>query len=183
MLVLMAPQAIGLPIGNLSSQFFANIHLDALDQYCKHQLKARHYVRYVDDFIILHESPQALNAALERITAWLPERLGAHLNPSKTILQPVDRGVDFVGHIIKPWRRTTRPRAVATAIQRLSTLPAADVFSVGNSYLGLLGQASHNHRDRAAVANVLRWRGHAVKGDLTKIYRCGMQPQSTGALQ
>jgi RNA-directed DNA polymerase len=48
---------------------------------------------------------------------------------------------------------------------------AADVFTAGNSYLGLLRQASHSHADRADLANVLRWRGHTVKGDLTKIYR------------
>ena len=166
-----APADTGLPIGNLSSQFFANVHLDALDQFCKHQVKACHYVRYVDDFILLHASPQWLHQAHQRIQAWLPERLGAHLNPTKTILQPVDRGIDFVGHVIKPWHRTTRPRTLATARRRLHTMPEADTFAAGNSYLGLLRQASHSHADRALLANVLRRRGHAVQGDLTKIYR------------
>jgi len=166
-----APADTGLPIGNLSSQFFANIHLDALDQFAKHQIKARHYVRYVDDFILLHESPQWLHAALKRFEAWLPERLGAHLNPTKTILQPVDRGIDFVGHVIKPWRRTTRKRTMTAAIQRLRTMPAKDIFTAGNSYLGLLRQASHSHVDRADLANVLLDRGYTVKRDLTKIYR------------
>ena len=166
-----APGHCGLPIGNLSSQFFANIYLDALDQFCKHQIGARHYVRYVDDFIMLHESPQWLGQALARITAWLPDRLGAHLNPSKTILQPVDRGIDFVGHVIKPWRRTTRKRTMATAVSRLRNMPADELFAAGNSYLGLVGQASHAHADRATLANVLRERGHAVKGDFSKIYR------------
>jgi hypothetical protein len=169
--LLNSPADTGLPIGNLSSQFFANVYLDALDQFCKHQIGARHYVRYVDDFIILHQSPQWLNAAHQRIAEFLPQRLGARLNESKTILQPVARGVDFVGHVIKPWRRTTRKRTLATAINRLQTMPAADVFAAGNSYLGLLGQATHSHKDRAALANVLLGRGHAVKKDLTKIYR------------
>lgn len=93
------------------------------------------------------------------------------INPSKTILQPVERGIDFVGHVIKPWRRTTRPRTVAMAVNRLRTMPDADVFAAGNSYLGLMGQASHGHRDRAAVANALLKRGYTVKGDLSKIYR------------
>ena len=166
-----APADTGLPIGNLSSQFFANVYLDALDQFCKHQLKARYYVRYVDDFIILDPSAQRLNAAHAQISQFLPERLGARLNPAKTILQPVDRGVDFVGHVIKPWRRTTRPHTLSMAMQRLRDMPAADVFAAGNSYLGLLRQASHSHHDRAAMANVLRGRGHAVKRDFTKIYR------------
>ena len=166
-----APADTGLPIGNLSSQFFANVYLDALDQFCKHQLKARQYVRYVDDFIILHPDPHWLHQAHQRIAVWLPERLGAHLNESKTILQPIERGVDFVGHVIKPWRRTTRPRTMATAVRRLQDMPADEVFAAGNSYLGLLGQASHSHTDRATLANVLRGRGHAVKGDFSKIYR------------
>ncbi|VFT61997.1 reverse transcriptase domain protein [Pseudomonas aeruginosa] len=50
---------LGLPIGNLSSQFFANIYLNDLDQFVKHQLRAKHYIRYVDDFLLLHDSPQA----------------------------------------------------------------------------------------------------------------------------
>lgn len=166
-----APADTGLPIGNLSSQFFANVHLNLLDQFCVHQLKARHYMRYVDDFILLDTSAQRLNAAHDRIAAFLPERLGARLNPTKTILQPVARGVDFVGHVIKPWRRTTRARTVRSALHELSTMPAADLFASGNSYFGLLRQASHSHADRTRVANLLLQRGHVVNGELTKIYR------------
>lgn len=163
------PARLGLPIGNLSSQFFANVYLDALDQFVKHQLRCRHYVRYVDDFVLLHESPQQLNAWLAEINAFLPT-LGAKLNPSKTILQPVERGVDFVGHVIKPWRRTTRPRSMALALRRTAAVPAEDLRETANSYFGLLTQASHSHKDRAALARLVIKRGHAVNGDLTKTY-------------
>ena len=166
-----APADTGLPIGNLSSQFFANVFLDELDQYAKHRIGARHYVRYVDDFILLHESPEWLNAALAEITAFLPNRLGAQLNPRKTILQPVERGIDFVGHVIKPWCRTTRPRTLRAGLQRIQSLPADELWTVANSYLGLLRQASHSHHDRARLANAIRRRGHCVKADLTKVYR------------
>jgi len=166
-----APDRTGLPIGNLSSQFFANVHLNALDQFAKHQVRAPHYVRYVDDFILLHQSSAWLNEARQRIEAWLPERLGAHLNPRKTILQPVSRGIDFVGHVIRPWHRTTRARTVASAAERLRTMPAEDLFASGNSYLGLVRQATHSHTDQARLANILRDRGHVVAGDLGKIFR------------
>ena len=159
----------GLPIGNLSSQFFANVHLDALDQHVKHQLRGRRYVRYVDDFVLLHESPQWLNAALADIERFLPERLGAQLNPRKTILQPVDRGIDFVGHVIKPWRRTTRRRTLAAALHRLEHMPQADLHAAANSYFGLLRQASHSHADRARLAAAVLKRGRCVVRDLTKI--------------
>jgi len=161
----------GLPIGNLSSQFFANVYLDVLDQHVKHQIGARHYIRYVDDFILLHESPQWLNAAHADIKAFLPARLNARLNPTKTILQPVDRGVDFVGQVIKPWHRYTRHRTVTAALQRVITVPDENLFETANSYFGLLRQAGDSHHDRARLANVLRKRGHTISGGITKTYR------------
>ena len=167
-----APADNGLPIGNLSSQFFANVYLDSLDQYAKHQLKARHYVRYVDDFVLLHESPQQLHQWLQAIDAFLPERLGARLNPRKTVLQPIDRGIDFVGQVIKPWHRITRPRTLATALHRIEHMPDADTYAAGNSYLGLVRQASHSHKERAAICRALLKRGHAIEGlHLTQAFR------------
>ena len=163
------PAHLGLPIGNLSSQFFANVYLDSLDQFCKHELGAKHYIRYVDDFVLLHDSPQQLNEWLRRIEQFLPS-LGARLNPSKTILQPIDRGVDFVGHVIKPWRRTTRRRSVAQAMKRTAAAPPEDLRETANSYFGLLSQASHSQKDRAALANLILRRGHTVNGELTKTY-------------
>ena len=165
------PAHRGLPIGNLSSQFFANVYLDVLDQFVKHHLRCRHYVRYVDDFILLHESPQWLNDAKAEIEQLLADRLGACLNPTKTILQPVDRGVDFVGQVIKPWRRTLRRRTYHEAISRTAGIAAADLFTTANSYFGLMRQASHSHTDRARLANVLRGRGHSVNKRLTQTYR------------
>jgi RNA-directed DNA polymerase len=165
------PAHLGLPIGNLSSQFFANVFLDDLDQHIKHQVRARHYIRYVDDFLLLHESPQWLNAALADIDAYLPAMLGVRLNPTKTILQPINRGIDFVGQVIKPWHRVTRRRTFNEALRRARDVPAEDLFETANSYFGLLRQAGNSHHDRAELANVLRYRGHCVKADLTKVYR------------
>ena len=161
----------GLPIGNLSSQFFANVYLDSLDQHVKHRLRARHYIRYVDDFLLLHESPQWLNAALAEIGAFLSETLGVRLNPTKTILQPVERGIDFVGQVIKPWRRTLRRRTFNEALHRVSRMDADNLFESANSYFGLLRQATHSHADRARLARIVRRRGHSVNRALTKIYR------------
>jgi len=163
--------AFGLPIGNLSSQFFANVLLNELDQRIKHLHRARHYVRYVDDFIILHESAQWLNQAHDDISAYLPDELGLRLNPTKTILQPIERGVDFVGHVIKPWRRTLRKRTVNDALARAQALPAADVHTTINSYFGLFRQAGKSHHQRAVLANTARRHGHCVNAKLTKNYR------------
>jgi retron-type reverse transcriptase len=161
----------GLPIGNLSSQFFANVLLNELDQHIKHRIGARHYTRYVDDMVLLHESPQWLNAAKASIDSFLPG-LGLALNPRKTVLQPISRGIDYVGQVIKPWRRTTRPRTLQQSLTRLETMPPSDVFASGNSYLGLTRQAGSSHHEQALICRALLKRGHAVEGlRLSKAFR------------
>ena len=165
------PAHLGLPIGNLSSQFFANVFLDVLDQHAKHDLRARHYIRYVDDFILLHESRDWLAAAHADIAAFLPERLHVQLNPRKTILQPVERGIDFVGHVVKPWNTRTRRKTVSRAVSRLADVDADSVHSTANSYFGLFRQSDSSHVDRALLARALLRRGHSVNHLLTKTYR------------
>jgi hypothetical protein len=164
------PEGQGLPIGNLSSQFFANVLLNVLDQFVKHRLRAPTYIRYVDDFILLNRSRPWLVNALAEIDSFLPARLGVRLNHRKTVIQPVARGVDFVGHVIKPWCRRTRRGSVAHAIERVRTVDDSDLRQIANSYLGLLGQASHCHKDQARVARELLGRGRSIKADLTKTY-------------
>lgn len=166
-----APAGHGLPIGNLSSQFLANVLLDGLDQFVKHQLRAPTYVRYVDDFVLLHTSPTWLNDALNRIDEFLPTNLHLQLNPSKTILQPVERGIDFVGQVVLPWRRVTRRRTFHAALERSGEVEHPELHSTANSYFGLLGQATHSHCDRARLAKTLLMRGRAVNSDLTQIFR------------
>lgn len=151
--------------------FRANVYLDVLDQFVKHGLRCKHYIRYVDDFVLLHESAQWLNEAKYRIEQLLANQLDSHINPGKTILQPIARGIDFVGQVIKPWRRTLRRRTFNEAISRIRKLPSDDVLETGNSYFGLLRQSTNSHHDRAMLSNELRRRGHTVAGNLTKIYR------------
>ncbi len=166
-----APAGHGLPIGNLSSQFFANVLLNDLDQYAKHQLRAPHYVRYVDDFILLHPSTAWLTQAHRQIEQYLPQHLHVQLNPRKTVLQPLARGIDFVGHVIKPHCRSTRRGTVATAIRRVQETPASDLHQIANSYFGLLRQATHSHTDRARLANAVLGRGHCVNQAFTQTYQ------------
>lgn len=166
-----AGQYSGLPIGNLSSQFFANVLLNELDQHIKHRIGARHYTRYVDDMVLLHESPQWLNAAKDNIDSFLPW-LRLALNPRKTVLQPISRGIDYVGQVIKPWRRTTRPRTLQQSLARLESMPTSEVFASGNSYLGLARQAGASHHEQALICRALLKRGHAVEGlHLSKAFR------------
>jgi len=165
------PSHLGLPIGNLSSQFFANVYMNALDQYVKHNIKAHHYIRYVDDMILLHESPEWLNNAAAQIGAFVTDRLRMQLNPRKTILQPINRGVDFVGQIIKPWRRVLRRTTLENAATALAGKNGEELFSSANSYFGLLRQSDHSYHARARLARIAIRKGHCVDGRFRKIFR------------
>lgn len=87
----------GMPLGNLTSQFFANVYLNELDQFVKHQLKARYYLRYVDDFVILHPSQKVLKEWKSKIDTFLYEHLALELHPDKSKIVQINRGVDFLG--------------------------------------------------------------------------------------
>lgn len=165
-----AESGCGLPIGNLSSQFFANVYMDVLDKHVKHNLRAKHYTRYVDDFIILHESPEQLNEWKDDINIFLPKSLKLHANPTKTIMQPVCRGVDYVGQVIKPWRRTVRRKIVRNIVSTIKRNDNPKMREVVNSYFGICRSATHSHHDRARIAKILIKTGYSVDMSLTKMY-------------
>ena len=87
----------GMPLGNLTSQFFANIYLNELDYYVKHKLKAKFYIRYVDDFMILHSSKSQLKIWKKRINQFLNKELKLELHQEKSRIISLSKGIDFVG--------------------------------------------------------------------------------------
>ncbi len=109
----------GLPIGSLSSQFFANLYLNELDQYAKHILKIKNYFRYVDDIVIIAENTSILSGYKIAIDNFLKERLRLSLHPNKTILQPTKNGINFLGYIIKKDCLLVRNRTVRSFKKRL----------------------------------------------------------------
>jgi len=94
-----APSGKGMPIGALTSQLFANIYLNELDYFIKHTLRAHFYIRYMDDFLVLHESAEKLAEWKNRIAAFLG-RLNLELHPEKSKAFPLHHGVNFVGYRI-----------------------------------------------------------------------------------
>jgi len=117
--LLHAPFGVGLPVGNLTSQFFANVYLNELDQYCKHTLKCRYYLRYCDDFLILDNDPKRLEEILEDVRCFLTERLRLELNTRYAAITDVRNGIDFIGYIIRPDYVLVRRRSVNNLRQRL----------------------------------------------------------------
>jgi len=121
-----AAPGCGLPIGNLSSQFFANVYLDALDQFVKHQLTARRYLRYVDDFVLVHHSRDQLADWQHRITDFLRTELRLSLKPDIRLRRLGD-GIDFLGYVVRPTHTLVRRRVVAHATAKLAAIEALHV--------------------------------------------------------
>lgn len=110
----------GLPIGNLTSQFWANAYLDRLDQFVKHTLRCRYYVRYVDDMVLLSTDREELVEWRAAIATFLRERLALELRPGTKELLPLAGGVEFVGW--KTWwnRRVPRRQTVGNLVRALN---------------------------------------------------------------
>ena len=103
---------IGLPIGNLTSQFFANVYLNELDHYVKHVLKCRSYIRYCDDFIILEPSETRLYEIKHHITCFLYEKLKLESNARYGNVAPISNGIDCLGYIVHFNYKLIRKRTV-----------------------------------------------------------------------
>jgi len=141
-----SPEDKGLPIGNYSSQFFANLYLNELDQFIKRGLKCRYYVRYVDDLILLNESREKLKYLRDKINLFLKENLDLELNLNKTKLQSINKGISFLGYFIKPDYTLVRQKVVKRLKDKLYWLkqipaskfkiPDSKILAMLNSYYG-----------------------------------------------
>ena len=123
----------GLPIGNLTSQFFANVYLNELDQFIKHVLKIKYYVRYVDDFVIMHEDKEQLRTWLAAIKEFLKEKLGLTLK-NEVKVAPLSNGINFLGYVQHIFHRLVRRRVVNNFRNKLRSLnplrPQSDHLSL-----------------------------------------------------
>lgn len=114
-----APPGCGIAIGNLSSQFFANVYLNEFDQFVKHELGARRYLRYVDDFVLVHHDRAQLQAWQAAIAAFLGDQLKLELKPGE-ILEPLGAGIDFLGYVIYPHHLVVRRRVIGHCRAKLA---------------------------------------------------------------
>ena len=140
--------ATGLPLGNVTSQLFANIYLNELDQFIKNELKEKYYLRYCDDFLILNEDKEYLGKLVFSIGNFLKKELGLDLHPDKIIIRKFRQGVDFLGYVVLPHYtvlRTKTKRRMLRKIKEKSFLLREDLISEESfnqslqSYLGMLG--------------------------------------------
>jgi len=141
----------GLPLGNLTSQLFANVYLNELDQYVKHGLRVPHYLRYCDDFVMLSRDPETLKALIPQIEAFLKARLRLQLHPDKITLSRLSEGVDFLGFVCFTYHAVLRTKTKRRMLARVGDKNLS-------SYLGLIShtrshklkqillQKHHEHR-------------------------------------
>ncbi|MDO8623915.1 MAG: reverse transcriptase/maturase family protein [bacterium] len=124
----------GLPLGNVTSQLFANIYLNELDQFMKHQLHIRYYLRYCDDFIILGSSVDEIKQYIPIIRSFLDIQLGLTLHPNKVSIRKILTGVDFLGYITLPHYRVIRTSTHRRIFRKLNSLNR-------ESYIGITTHA------------------------------------------
>jgi len=162
-----APPEKGLPIGNLTSQFFANVYLNELDQFVKHQLKCRHYLRYVDDFILLHHDPAQLLVWRQAIADFLQTRMELVLKDLPEP-RPVGDGANFLGYIVRPHYRLVRRRVVGNLRAKLDAL--ARIAAPGSGIVCL--DTAQRETLRATLASYLGHFRHARHHRLTAALWC-----------
>lgn len=128
-------RAIGLPLGNLTSQLFSNVYMNEFDQFVKHKLKIKYYIRYADDFVIFSEDKQYLENLVIDVGDFLREKLKLNLHPDKIFIKTLAQGMDFLGWIHFFDHRVLRTSTKKRMFKRLKEDAKIERL---NSYLGLL---------------------------------------------
>jgi|GEM_PF-961642 len=137
----------GLPIGNVTSQIFANIYLNELDRFIKYQLHVKYYFRYADDFVIISDGPNYLYHLLDLIEEFLTTELLLNLHADKVNIRKFRQGIDFLGYVILPYhsilRNKTKRRMLKKLVIQFDRLEFREITvekfnQIVQSYLGIL---------------------------------------------
>ncbi len=139
----------GLPLGNLTSQLFVNIYMNEFDQFVKHILKVKYYIRYADDFVIFSQNKNILDASIPAIRSFLSEKLHLELHPDKVFIKTIASGIDFLGWVHFPEHRVLRTTTRRRMFMRVSEANIA-------SYLGLLKHGNAQKLQRIILKLAMR---------------------------
>lgn len=141
----------GLPIGNLTSQLFANVYMNEFDQFAKHRLKLKHYARYTDDFLVISKDREYLKKLVPQIQDFLKNKLSLELHPGKVGIFKFHQGIDFLGYVALPHYRVLRKNTQRRVFRKVKERVGQyrnDTVSENNlnqslqSYLGVLSHAN-----------------------------------------
>ena len=164
-----APQK-GLPLGNVTSQLFANIYLNELDQFVKHILREKLYLRYADDFVIVHESREYLEALILKLSNFLGESLRLELHPQKIILRKVSHGVDFLGYVVLPHYTVLRTKTKKRVLKKIEVLRR-------NLSAGIITPESFNQSIQSYLGMLAHCKGFAVRRMILRGVAANLQKQ------
>lgn len=161
-----APPNTGLAIGSLNSQSTANIIMDVADQFAKHRLGLRHYVRYVDDITVFHEDAKYLATIPAQIDHLLQSKLLLRLHPNKTSINRIEHGFDALGYVIRPYSRYLRRSTVRNGYKKIRGLcrakaPLIEVRQVAHSYFAIFGH-SDAWKEQGKMAATLHRAGYGA---------------------
>ena len=132
----MAEMKKGLPLGNLTSQLLVNVYMNEFDQYVKHKLKVKYYIRYADDFVVLSEEREYLQSILVKMKEYLENKLKLDMHPDKVFIKTFASGVDFLGWVHFPKHRVLRTATKRRMIRNLIKNKYKEESI--QSYLGML---------------------------------------------
>lgn len=149
----------GMPLGNLTSQFFANVYLNELDYFVKHKLRAKYYLRYVDDFIILHKSRYQLEIWKEEINKFLKSELRIKLHEEKTRIINLSNGVDFVGFRNFYYYKLLRKRSINKMKLRINEFKEKNISKkkfkeILQGWMAYAKWANNNHLIKKTIKSI-----------------------------
>lgn len=143
----------GLPLGNLTSQLLVNVYMNEFDQFVKRELKAKYYIRYADDFVIISHDKTELSKFVRRISHFLSKELKLELHPDKVSIKTFASGADFLGWIHFPDHRVLRTVAKRRMLKKLNQSSNEQTEA---SYLGLIKHGNtHKLQEKFQVSDPL----------------------------
>lgn len=145
----------GLPLGNLTSQLFTNIYMNEFDQWTKHKLKAKHYIRYADDFVFLHTDRRYLESIIPEIQEYLSKHLKLTLHPKKISIQTLASGVNYLGWVHFPTHRVIRTVTKRRMLRNIRNKQGNE--ATVQSYLGLLSHGNTRLLQEKVIEGVERF--------------------------
>ncbi|HLC90072.1 MAG TPA: RNA-directed DNA polymerase [Patescibacteria group bacterium] len=161
-LLAMTKEKVGIPIGNVTSQIFANIYLNELDQFIKHQLKIKYYFRYADDFVILHPNQQYLENLVTVVSNFLEVDLNLRLHPNKIIIRKFRQGIDFLGYVVLPYYILLRTKTKRRMLKKIRE-------NVKKMEAGLISQQSYNQSVQSYLGMLQHCLGYKIEQKICQI--------------
>lgn len=144
-------QGKGLPLGNLTSQLLVNIYMNEFDQFVKHIIKSKYYIRYADDFVFMDSDRKKLTSVLLKIDIFLSSQLKLRLHPNKVFIKTYASGIDFLGWVHFPYRKILRTTSKRRMFSKLKINQSKETIQ---SYIGLISHGN-TYKIRGEITDIL----------------------------